>query len=70
MKRELLEKLEAIIRYDVENMPYKYRDLHRIFYEGIMPYKEMSEDEIEETFKDYELEITDQDKEWADYDSK
>ena len=59
------EKLEAIIRYDIENMPYKFRDLHYMLYEGIKPYKNMDKVEIDETFEELELTITKEDKEWA-----
>jgi hypothetical protein len=59
------EKLEACIRNDIENMPYKYRDLRDMFYGGMSAYKDWSGSEIEEYFNDYELEVTDDDKDWA-----
>ena len=59
------EKLEALIRFDIENMPYKFRDLHHMFYYGMPAYKDFSEQEINDSFAEYELEITEQDKEWA-----
>jgi len=69
MKRtqEQKEKLEAVIRAEVDNMPYKYRDVRSMLYHGITPFKELSNEEIEEMFEDMELEITDQDREWATY---
>ena len=65
--RDSLEKLEAIVRADVENMPYKYRDLRYMFYEGVTPYRDLSEEEINETFKEMELKVTKEDREWVDY---
>lgn len=70
MKTITMQKLEAIIRFDIDNMPYKFRDLHDMYFNGITPYKELSEEEINETFKDLELKITEQDKEWAEYDKE
>lgn len=61
------QKLEAIIRSEIDNQPYKYRDVRAMYYHGITPYKEWSEQEINEYFDENELEITEQDKEWADY---
>lgn len=64
------QKLEAIIRFDIENMPYKYRELHYMFFNGIKAYKDFSRKEIDESFKELELKITKEDKEWAEYNSK
>lgn len=61
------EKLEALIRFDIENMPYKFRDLHDMFFGGIPAYKDFTGKEINESFKEYELEITEEDKEWATF---
>ena len=61
------QKLEAIIRHDIENMPYKFRELHTMFFDGIGAYKNFSKEEINEIFDDLELEITEQDIEWAKY---
>ena len=66
MKKLTKQKLEAVIRADIENMPYKYRDLHAMFMGGIGAYKDFSEEEVNELFEDLELEITDEDKEWAE----
>jgi len=67
MKQEIRQKLEAIIRAEVDNAPYKYRDVRAMYLYGITPYKDMSEEEINEMFEDMELEITPEDKEWATY---
>jgi len=61
------QKLEAIIRADVDNIPWKFRDLHSLFFDGILPYKNLSKDEIEQTFLDLGLVITEQDIEWSTY---
>ena len=67
MDLETREKLEALIRCDIENMPYKFRDLHAMYFYGMSGYKDMSKEEIDEQFADFELEITEQDREWASY---
>ena len=67
MTQENKQKLEAIIRANVESMPSKYRDARGMFYHGIKPYKDLSEEEIDETFEELELEITQDDIEWASY---
>jgi hypothetical protein len=67
MKQETKQKLEAIIRYDIEGLPYKFRDLHAMFWSGLPAYKDFTEAEIDELFKDCELEITEQDIEWATF---
>jgi hypothetical protein len=67
MNKETREKLEAIIRTEVENMPWKFRDVRAMYWYGITPYQEMTEEEINETFTEMELEVTDQDREWANY---
>ena len=66
MEKEIREKLEAIIEHDIENMPYKYRDLRGMFMFG-MNYKDMSKQEIDDTFLYLELKVSDQAKEWATY---
>lgn len=68
MKKDTRERLEAIIREDSENMPYKYRDIRSMFIHGIIPYKEWSEAEINEHFTTMEYKVTEEDKEWATYD--
>ncbi len=65
MTTEQKQKLEAIIRNDIENLPYKYRELREMLLTGILPYTKMTIEEIEGTFSELELEITDQDKEWV-----
>jgi len=72
MKRTLKqqEKLEALMRVDIENMPYKYRDIRAMFYGGIGAYKDISNEEIDEQIKDLEIEISEEDKEWASYQIK
>jgi len=67
MKTITKQKLEAIIRTDIENMPYKFRDLHYMFFNGITSYKELSEEEINHTFREYGMDITEEDKEWATF---
>ncbi len=67
MDKETREKLEALIRCDVENMPYKYRDLRAMFLYGIGAYKDMTKEEIDDQFQEFGLEVTDEDREWASY---
>lgn len=67
MDQETREKLEAIIRNDSESLPYKYRDARDMYLYGIKPYKDLSKEEIDGIFRDLELEVTDEDKEWASY---
>lgn len=59
------EMLEAVIRADIESMPYKFRDLREMFYGGIGAYKDISNEEVETLFEEMELEITEQDQEYA-----
>jgi hypothetical protein len=67
LTKKTKQKLEALIRFDIEGMPYKYRELHEMFFGGIPAYKDFDKEEIDEMFRDYELKITEEDKEWAKY---
>ena len=68
MTKQTRERLEAIIRFDAENQPYKYRDIRASLLLGRKPYLDLTEEEINDTFTEFELEITEQDREWASYD--
>jgi hypothetical protein len=64
MKQETREKLEAIIRNDIEGMSLKYRDL-RAMHMYSMKYKDMTEEEIENLFSEFELQVNADDIEWS-----
>ena len=68
MKKETREKLEAIVEHDIENTPYKYRDLRHMYMYGINSYKDMSKLEIDDVFSELELKVTVDHKKWATYD--
>jgi len=67
MKKLTRQKIEAIMRAETENPPYKYRDVRAMYWYGITPYKDLPEDEVDQIFADLELEILPEDEEWAEY---
>ena len=67
MTTQTREKLEAIIRADVENMPYKYREMRDMLLHGVLPYKDMKKKEIDELFEHLELKVEKEDTLWAKY---
>ena len=64
MKQETREKLAAIIRNYIEGMSLKYRDL-RAMHMYSMKYKDMTEEEIENLFSEFELQVNADDIEWS-----
>ena len=61
------QKLEAIMRFDSECQPYKYRDIRNQMWYGTPAYKNFTKKEINNIFKLQELKITKEDKEWSTY---
>jgi len=60
------EKLEAIIENEIENMPWKYRDLRNMFLYS-MKYNEMTKEEIDDQFEENGLPVSPNAKEWATF---
>jgi len=55
-KAQREECIGVIIENDMESF-YKPRDIFQAFYNGILPYKDMSDEEIIEWYAENEIEI-------------
>jgi hypothetical protein len=63
-------KTEAVMRYESENEPYKFRDVRARLWYGRVGYKDLEPESIEVDFEDFECSIIKQDIEWAIYQDK
>lgn len=67
-KEDLIKvKRETVMRYESENHPYKYRDVRSMLWNGVIGYKDCSDEIIEEEFYSLEALINEDDIEWAIY---